>query len=78
MKRHEKLDCRLCAQASQTREELDNHKRVNHGITKKCIFWTSGTCVDGSECLFSHGILNHNNDKGHNRNDSTLRDDNSI
>ena len=74
---HERVDFRLWGQASQSREDLNNHKRVNHGITKnrECTFWANGTCVDGSECLFSHGIINHNDDKGHNLNDKQTRDD---
>ena len=77
---HEKVDCRLCGQASQSREDLENHKRVDHGITKRrdCTFWANGTCVDGVECLFIHGIQNHNINRGNNRNDKKTGSENNV
>ena len=59
---HEKVNCRLCGQASLSRQDLENHKRVDHGITKniECSFCANINCVDGSECLFSHETQNHN------------------
>ena len=64
---HEEVDCRLCGQASQSRQVLENHKQLCHGITKnrECTFWASGKCVDGVECLFSHEAQKHKSDRLH-------------
>ena len=47
----------MCGETSQSRQDLENHKRLIRGITKTrdCNFWANGNCVDGAECLFRHG-----------------------
>ena len=64
---HEQVDCRLCGQASESRQDLEIHKQNSHGITKQrnCKFWESGKCVDGVECLFSHDNQSNNDIREH-------------
>lgn len=64
---HEQVDCRLCCQASGSREDLENHKKNKHGITKLrvCKFWANNKCVDGDECLFRHVGLTNNAEGTH-------------
>ena len=64
---HEQVDCRLCGQVYENREELENHKQNNHGITKlrECKFWASGRCVDGIECLFTHDSKSYTSKGSH-------------
>ena len=56
---HQEVECILCGQVLCSRQELEKHKRQSHGITKikPCRFWSSGGCVDGDECLFSHETI---------------------
>ena len=53
---HEHVDCRLCGQGSESRQDLEMHKQTIHGITRQRShkFYAIGKCIDGKECLFSH------------------------
>ena len=67
MRLHEQVDCRLCGQVSESRQDLEIHKQNSHGITKQrnCKFWESGKGVDGIECLFSHDNQSNNDIREH-------------
>ena len=53
---HRPIECIMCAETLQNRQEIVNHRRTKHQMYRKtaCKFYPD--CYDGDECLYEHNI----------------------
>ena len=51
---HRSVDCNICGSSLESREEISNHRKVVHKMSRKttCRFFPN--CIDEDECFFAH------------------------
>ena len=54
---HREINCSICDEKITSREQISIHRQSKHNMTRKiaCKFYPD--CIDGDECLYSHGDL---------------------
>merc|ERR1712179_401165 len=51
------VNCNICDELIESREEIANHRKTKHQLFKKSICRFYPQCLDGDECLFSHELI---------------------
>ena len=51
---HRKVDCSICGELLQSRDQISNHRNIVHRMVRKikCKFYPD--CLDEDECFFVH------------------------
>ena len=51
---HREIDCNLCGETIESRQDIKKHRETKHQMFKKVFCKYYPECIDGDECFFEH------------------------
>ena len=51
---HREIECNICGDAIQCRQDIKNHRQSKHQMFKRIFCKYYPACIDGDECFFEH------------------------
>ena len=51
---HREVECSICGKGLRSRDEISNHRKIEHNMFRKTKCKYFPNCIDEDECLFEH------------------------